>query len=1444
MDLELKLKSKDTIFTPVVNAQKTPKRGNIQKEFTQWLQNCHEKCDKQVKFLGYIKTITRTDLLIKRHQHPWATFSSIELDGKTYKAGQLVKSQKTVPILYGTVIRFLLYGNHDGDVYATGGQVEIRREPDALYDNFTKLIPISKLDRTATDEFIKKNIDNDMDKLPEELMVQWPDNNVWQKNDVCLTGSPLGPLKVEILNRKGLSISKIHTGQGPGIKLSILLSVVHHGPEGDTEVANFVAPYISNNIGYWFKKIETLTSLGKYTMKLNTTLRDACATVYGGRQLPSYMLKFSIKEGNAETFTVGTMSQTLCVGIPFNIPLQIKDGYNHPTTPPKLQPTLKCSGLEITYHSVSCSGTTLTIKGVKAKGKVQNYQQSKSYDLNVTLPGLKNDTQTIKISLLPGDPHSLHVKPDTNPVKVENGNKASFNVEVHDEAGNVTANPKQIVRCQLSGFSTVEADCSSTGAGQLETKPINLSITNGEPQMLNAAFDMPNQKKVAPVVLELKVMPSSRVSRMELFCQGEEKLVLRDKEKIEWQAGGLLQHLFYKLYDESGMEVSVNPEMASSIKVNWTPDVSRRGLVKGRLPDVQVPTHVTEERFYQVSYQDLSVSSCFTIVPCPDEPARLKATLPQNTLKLGETLLEHIILELVDQYDNVTNRLTQASVKSITVEAEGLDKSNITFKWQESSSSVAVTGVRFCSGSLGPREICFNYSSFTERTIVKLTAGVPSQLILVSKPEPPLQVLNGHGIPTPFLVQLCDEWGNPSPDQRVVVEIRSSPQTLKVSTNVISQPVDTEGKASFTVNGVKGTKGYYQLEFIGSFNKNPIPGPSVQLTIIPDPNKPVRLQVNYDTSASFCAGDTFPVFSVMVVSEEGSPITAFNPADLSMLLWEGVTPPLHSMITELKCSKPMENEKKDCFHFRDKVIPERAGQHTIQFCLRSLRSIPISITVVANQPVKLGPDSQPPTPVVSISTDISSRILVESMTLKIMDKFGNSAGQDLNGTVVVSIRCLADEQSRSVPLFEGKTSNVQIPLNEGSAHVNRLAIMENSPGENGSRYVVVFKAQVPTASLVSFELPFHFYNDVENQRKMSELSRKKDELSAALARYEETCCSFNQLLEMLAAQVQDTSKKEAALKDELNRKNVNVPHSVSIQDIVKLLTEKRAEIEMIENMPRRVCNISNNYNGQDVIGTVGHLAVIMDDDAARVISWHLGGDMDCVITRTTAAARRIYYNSGGNQQVMALDSIFVQQFDRPLPHIRNGHKLFDPPGNPVYAKDFLTFPHEQQSCEIVFKNLLGTTILMRDLESATNYRKKVVENRIHCPTILTLQGDRISSQGKFGGAQNRAPPIHRLKVFGAPFPHHYAILQEQKELLCQYHSAVMKRQTAEMDWTKHWKSPDMAQKQQKMEEIKKQLADIDEQLASVRQWKRGPEDTGEPSGIKTKRQRQGYSSEF
>uniref|UniRef100_A0A8D0A8N6 Structural maintenance of chromosomes flexible hinge domain containing 1 n=1 Tax=Sander lucioperca TaxID=283035 RepID=A0A8D0A8N6_SANLU len=1139
MELELILKNKDTIFTRIVNGQK--QRGNIQKEFTQWLKNCHEKWDKQVKFMGYMETITRTDVPVKRDQYPWATFSSIEWDGNIYKTGQLVKSQKTLPILYGSVVRFLLYGKHDGNVFATGGLVEVALEPKAFHDKI-KTIAISKIDKSATDEAIQKNIDKDF-----ILKVDWPEGNPWPQNAARMAGTPFGPIKIEILNKKGESLSKMPAvGQGAGKKLIIELKVVQHSPKGDQEVVSFVGQH-SPKWGFWFKKIDKLTDLGKYTLSLNTMLFESNATVFGGKKLPSYKLNFTISgKQNRKTLAVifvilYALSPSLYVGVPFNIPLLLKDGYDHPVMcPPDLKPVLTCN------------------------------------------------------------PHALHVTPDDNPITVQNGNPVMFNVEIHDEAGNITANPKQIVRCQVQGFPLVATDCSTTGAGQLVTKPINLKMIKGEPQNLKVNFEMPSQKKMAVVVRELKVVPSTRVSRMELCSEDDENLMLRNNEKIEWLAGGLLENLFYKLYDEAGREVPPTAPIASKIKVNWTGDVNLEDLLQGKLPDVQVPTQVQEARFYQVSYQDQCVSVSFNIA---------------------------------------------------------------------SSSSVLVTGVRFQFGTPGHREMCFTYKSYVERIIVKVVAGIPAQLKLVSGPEKPLQVLNDQGIATPFLVQLCDEWGNPTTDQRVVVELKSSPLTLKVSLtsniNMYHLP------CSICV-------GYYQLVFKGSLNQKPIPGPSVNLTVIPDPTKPVSLSVEYDTNAKLPAGGILPVFSVTVVSDEGGPITTFKPTAVSMFLWKGVpsgkTPP--QTVSDSLTDRGT-NERNDCFHFRDKEIPEHIGKHTIQFFLRInktnvLYSNQIAIHVVANQPVKLAPDSQPPTPVVSYSEVIANRTLVENMTLRIM----------------VRLSCLRITNEQKPPTF----SNID-----------------------------------------------------------------------------------------------------------------------------RLLNQKKMEANRVLHTPRRVCSLRDHFCGQqDVLGMVGHLAFVQDDDAARVISWHIRGDMDCVITKTTEAAMKIFGDTQGSQQVMALDSVYVTPGKRPMPHIRNGRMLFDPPGNPVLARDLLIFTRDQESCNIAFKSILADTILIDDLNSGTNYRKAVVQNKMQCPTILTRQGDRISARGKFGGTQNKAP-MNITMVFGAPLPQHYYTLVEHIDLISQHKLALEKRDvTAKTrdDHLKSMKSPEMLQKRQEMEEKKKQLEEIERQLGT------------------------------
>jgi len=52
-----------------------------------------------------------------------------------------------------------------------------------------------------------------------------------------------------------------------------------------------------------------------------------------------------------------------------------------------------------------------------------------------------------------GPPRQLKVKPDSEILKIENGTAFPFQVEVLDESGNITAQPKLIVHCKVNCIS-------------------------------------------------------------------------------------------------------------------------------------------------------------------------------------------------------------------------------------------------------------------------------------------------------------------------------------------------------------------------------------------------------------------------------------------------------------------------------------------------------------------------------------------------------------------------------------------------------------------------------------------------------------------------------------------------------------------------------------------------------------------------------------------------------------------------------------------------------------------------------------------------------------------------------------------------------------------------------------------------------------------------------
>uniref|UniRef100_A0ACB8FE05 Uncharacterized protein n=1 Tax=Sphaerodactylus townsendi TaxID=933632 RepID=A0ACB8FE05_9SAUR len=285
-------------------------------------------------------------------------------------------------------------------------------------------------------------------------------------------------------------------------------------PEGDE--------LLSNQTRHAGTTIETINKLGSYTLKLQVVLNESNADTYAGRPLPSTVFKFNIIAGKPHRFSIGLLDPPFRIGIPFSIPLNVQDEFGHDTDlRDDIIPQLEASGLTLKYEEMD-RGPNSVIKGVIAKGTVNSFQGK---------------------------------------------------VEVLDEVGNITAQPKLIVYCKTC-------------------------------------------RNVPPVEKTIKLLPSNRVARLQIFNVVEEQAIqIKHQDEISWIAGDLMQNLIFQMYDEIEREVIITPALTEKIQANWTAEINREKLLKGLLPDVQVPTSVKDKRYCQVVFRDdrVSLETAFTV---------------------------------------------------------------------------------------------------------------------------------------------------------------------------------------------------------------------------------------------------------------------------------------------------------------------------------------------------------------------------------------------------------------------------------------------------------------------------------------------------------------------------------------------------------------------------------------------------------------------------------------------------------------------------------------------------------------------------------------------------------------------------------------------------------------------------------------------------------------
>ncbi|XP_073406986.1 structural maintenance of chromosomes flexible hinge domain-containing protein 1 isoform X2 [Dendrobates tinctorius] len=1386
LDLGLKLQDKSTIFTRVTNGQ--DQRVKIDREFALWLKACHENYDKQIKFSGFKGIIGRLDIASKRMQAPWATFTSIEWDGKTFKAGQL--------------------------------------EPKELYDEM-KCVPISKLDRNAKLSSINKYIEDEMAKFPDSLAMSWPDGDGLVENDIKSAGDPIGALRIEILNKKGEAIQKLPgTSHIAAKKLLVELKVLLNSSGGEEEIISHISQH-GGKWPYWFKKMENITKLGDYTLKLQVVLNESNADKYGEKALPCKKIMFKIVEGRPFKFFVGQLDQAR-VGIPFNIPLNVQDEFGHSTLlSAEILPILEGSGLTIEYKELS-KVPPLMIKGVIIKGQVKSYQ-GKNCTLKITLPGLKEDNQTTKLKLFPGPPKQIQVLPDNDILIIDNGSLFPFQIEIVDEVGNTATQPKLIVHCKFTGAPSLpvyQLDCSTTGSGILTGPPIKIQNIK-KMQLIKAKIAIPSCKDVKPVEKTIKLQPSTNIAKLEILrVEGDKTINIKHHDEIKWMAGDMVQNIIFKIFDEGDREIIITPELAEKLKVNWTPKISIERLLKRMLPDVEVPTSVTNIQYCQVTFHGdtVSLERAFTVKPIPDEPKYLKCKLKgDNVVRMGEELKSEIELQVTDQFGNPTENISNSSLDFLGVSGNNLDKNKIKKTFQENTQCMVVKGISFLVGPQEDKELCFAWRSLSAYLRLKLVAGPPFRIGIVDWNES-VTVASGKKVQTPLIIQLYDKWGNPSPEPNVKITVTKD-SVLKMSPFVQQPKTDANGQVNMGLVTFTVPKGVYYLQFKAVNNKNILDSSKIKIKVVTDPDKPAIVSVKFDKGVDFTAGGIFPDFVVSILSEDRDVIKNLNPSCSAMKMWKSQTtggkPP--ATATVFNCNKPRDGDKDGCFYFRDKMIPERVEKYCIQFMYMAekatvLYSEQLLIDVVANNPVKLVPLPNPATPTVSNVKAEETRTLVKNLWLKTVDEHSNLAGVTLNGKIIAEIT-YSSETEEEIPHFQSNTGTMEFPFENGSAVIPSLILAENSPGTDSTEYTIKFSLVCQTMEPVDIEpyfLPFLFYNDFKKQQQMAQLTKEKDKLVESIKAYKCLFDATKQLIKEMESQSEEAKAKETLLQNELKKKKIDLPQKKQVEHVTNLINKKMGQSKNLFNQPRRKCSLPLFPKGRkDVLGKIAHLANIEDEQVAVVISWHLASDMDCVVTRTTEAARQIYDETQGRQQVLPLDSIYrngLKSWGRPLPHIR----FFEASGNPVYARDLLVFPESKEECETVFAMLLGETIILDNLDAANNYRKQLVQFSF-CPTLLTRDGDRIRSNGKFGGLQNKAPPIDKLKgiVFGAPLPREFETTNAEIDLLQQYREAVKRSQTVSEELTKQIQSlnsPDMQQKNMEFEQQERALKEIEKKL--------------------------------
>ncbi|OXA41921.1 structural maintenance of chromosomes flexible hinge domain-containing protein 1 [Folsomia candida] len=939
-----------------------------------------------------------------------------------------------------------------------------------------------------------------------------------------------------------------------------------------------------------------------------------------------------------------------------------------------------------------------------------------------------------------------------------------------------------------------------------------------------------------PVTVTLQMIPSTGPQVIRIYLTRkhnsveEQTMEIYDESSQEVNIGEELT-FSYKILDGTGKEIKFNPTLYK-IKASWAKNlVTDEHMLKYKVPNqlIHGKEFVTKLSLLGDKYGEI-ISHSFSLTSLPGEPASLRVRV------VGARPREVINVPMGNKLPDLIGNITDGNGNMISV----LDKDQLERDLDISVNELKVIPEIVClnntEGSfvirnadiqpnqnaprkLGNIDLTVIYKEEFSSTIqLNIVPGPPVGLVFILNGQQQDQrgifsTPNGSQITT--CARLVDRFGNfTRTETPITVKLNCLPTTDWVdqgrtpNTFIISE--DNDGRADFhtiTAQVKPGIKpkldgscklkdctgncygGPLSLKVEADFDGKQISDIcKLHLTCRSDiPSKLIPEDAGSQGSFTYQSGSNFDHLTVPLQSEDGS---MYKQAEINALTLSltplGENNPAPHEIIDIQADKVREG----IYTFGQ--VPTKAGVYTTNLIYRfgstQITEIfkPLHVTpgpchalLPHPMPTNLSASNHP--------ENCENRVICYNLKLVVRDQYSNPIWTDEdNHTVEGYVRM----EFRGALQLEHLENHVNLasglPIKNGCVLIQKLSLLPNLALPNGSQQTIHFIARMIDESEFVFPLEFTFYNSAQELQACRKLANDISALDKLIGsnegRVQDLCRQINAIDQKIKP-LRD-AKRTWVDQLKLHAPTRYVAALTTSKDIIHLVANDARKEKDLESK-RKKCNVpAGPADGQPgVLGTIGLLAEIKpqtqdeytpeDANIQRVLSWHLQNKLTVTVTETAAKGHELEERYK-DDPFMLLDIIK----DHP-PWDNNLHGE----GNPIYAHRLLQFtnpsPKAQELTKKVFNKVLGDTIIIDNIESATKYMGlRNASGAPACPTILTRDGRRLYGDGIIGGKSTRAPPQNRY-MFGLAPTSELVQIRERLKILPSLKKAMEGLENAE-----------------------------------------------------------------